>query len=92
MQVPRISTCHITPEDGAKLREAVSHEVIAKENFTCGSTWHMILLEDFDPNEWGRYSQAFLTVVAFFVERGYAYLAFDGESGDVIPELPTFDW
>jgi hypothetical protein len=91
MQVPRISTQHITPEDGAKLLEARTSEVYALDNYPGQVSWHMVCLGEFDPSEWTRYSSAFALVMQFFADLGYRYLALDAD-GDVLPELPTFEW
>jgi hypothetical protein len=90
MQVPRVSTQHITKDDGAKLRECLTSEVFAKENYP-GPTWHMLCIEGFEPSEWQRYSSAFALVLQFFSELGYSYLALDAD-GDVVPDLQTFEW
>jgi acyl carrier protein len=91
MQVPRISTGHITKEDGVRLLEERDSEVLAKENYRNGSSWHAVFLEDYDPEEWARYSQEFRNILSFFSGRGYLYLAFDA-NGDELPWFPTFDW
>ncbi len=91
MQVPRISTQHITASDGSQLRKCLTQEVLAQENYGNDPSWHMLHIAEFDPAEWLSYSTAFALAVQFFAERGYYYLIFDAD-GDVISELPTFDW
>lgn len=92
MQVPVISTQHITAADGAQLVKAEPRDVLAT---LYESTGHIIhsdsdedLAEAFPAN---RFSDAFRALVLHFRTLGFEYLRIDAH-GDVVPGLQTFDW
>ncbi len=92
MQVPVISTQHITAADGAQLLKAEPCDVLATLYESSGHIIHSDTDEDlaeaFPPD---RFSDAFRALVLHFRALGFEYLRIDS-NGDVVPGLPTFAW
>ncbi len=92
MQVPVISTAHITKEDGEQLMKADPRDVLATLYDSSGHIVHADLDEEmteaFPPD---RFSDAFRAVVQFFRDRGFTYLRLDAHASTA-PDLPTFEW
>ena len=91
MQVPVISTAHITIEDREQLSKAEPADVLATLWDGSGHIIHAEadepVSEAFPP---GRFSDSFRQLVQWFRDRGYTYLRLDANAL-LVPELPTFE-
>lgn len=92
MQVPHLSTAHITAEDGAQLRLNLSRDSLAIIENGFGHILHFepeTIEEDFS-NATG-FSRKFRDVLHYLGTAGFEYVRLDPD-GDTLPGLPTFDW
>lgn len=91
MEVPVISTAHITKEDREVLLKADPRDVIATFYDSMAHIVHSLpdepINEAFPPD---RFSEAFRAMFLHFRKLGFEYVRLDAE-GPVIPELPTFN-
>lgn len=89
MQVPTMSTAHITPEDGARLSDPGCVEVLAE---ITGGFGHIV---HFDPetieDEFSEYSPAFRAILTQLGAAGFTYARFDADH-EACPTFPSFDW
>lgn len=89
MNVPTMSTAHITKEDGARLSDPGSIEVLAE---ITGGSGHIV---DFDAadieDDFSDYSEAFRAILHKLAAAGFTYVRFDSDH-DVCPKFPTFIW
>jgi hypothetical protein len=89
MQVPTLSTSHITCDDGAMLADPRNPEVLAE---ITGGTGHIIHFEpDTLDEEFSHYSAPFRSILSQLAAAGFRYVRFDSDH-DVYPSFPTFDW
>lgn len=91
MEVPMISTAHITQEDRAQLLKGHPQDVFATIYDSSGHIIHSLTDEPIDeafPLE--RFSEAFRAMFLYFRQIGFEYVRIDS-NGPVIPDLPTFD-
>ena len=82
MQVPVISTSHFTQ---AQCDELYRGAFLKDSEFTS-----LLCLEDYE-SEYDDQPAEVLAVFCFFHRLGYRYLRLDPD-GEVVPELPTYDW
>lgn len=89
MNVPCLSTRHITKEDGARLLDPGCVEVLAEITGGFGHILHFEAAEI--DEEFSLYSPALRAVLHQLAAAGFEYVRFDSDSA-ICPKLPTFDW
>ena len=92
MQMPHLSTAHITAEDGAQLRLNLVRDSLAVIERGRGHIIHFEpdSIEDDFRSDHG-FSREFRDMLHYLARFGFGYVRLDPD-GDVIPGLPTFDW
>jgi len=99
MVIPVISTLHIQHQDAISLCDHRPHEVYAHDS---EGYWQMVHLGDADEEMTAeayedyfppsRYTDEFRELLVYFHLLGYTVIRLDGDCGDVLEDLPTFDW
>lgn len=99
MVIPVISTLHIQNHDALSLEDHRPHEVYAHDS---EGYWQMVHLGDADEEMTAeayedyfppsRYTDEFRALLVYFHRLGYTVIRLDGDCGDVLEDLPTFDW
>lgn len=90
-RVPVISTSHITEEDGLFLVDSLRYPHPAViDSYSDGAAF-LIRLHG-DTGGWPHcVSEEFVRLISGFADSGYSWIILDRD-GDVIPDLPTFNW
>ena len=91
-KIPVISTGHIPPADVPLLDADAANA--AGPNGVMGKLDHGWLLnigEELNEDEWPNYTAAFMELLRLIKAWRFEYLRLDSD-GDVIQQLPTFDW
>ncbi len=99
MTIPVVSAMHVQHLDLQSLSDHRPHEVYAHGS---EGYWQMVHLGDPDEQHTvedyedyfqpSRYTDEFRELLVFFSRLGYTVIRIDGDCGDVITGLPTFDW
>jgi len=87
MQVPVISTFHITKEDGQRLALDDWRDSLA----ACHGDGHILHFEADSLDDFSEFSEPFQDMISEFADLGYTYLRLDID-GEILPDLPTFEW
>lgn len=86
MEVPVLSTTHLTEDDNQRLADG---EPAPLFNADAG---YILVIEEDPAVELAEFSSAFRALVTALRDHlGYAYVRFDMD-GEIIAGLPTFDW
>lgn len=90
MQVPTMSTLHITKEDGKRLAEFEAEAVLAEIS---GGTGHIVDFPDASTidADFSDYSEAFRAILHQLAAAGFTYVRFDGDHA-TCDSFPTFEW
>lgn len=92
MQVPAISTAHITAQDGAQLRQNNARDSLAIIEDGHGHILHFAadsIADDFADQH--GFTADFRALLQRFADLGFQYLRLDPDF-NICPEFPTFDW
>lgn len=93
--VPVISNSHITREDGALLERSrggchvCGHPLACGVLDVCSEGAQYLVTTDLEP--WELESTPLKDVLSQFAALGYRWIILDRD-GDVLKDLPTFDW
>lgn len=90
MQAPVINTGHMLKSDDDRLRADERRERGAGPIMADLQPGWLLLIEDF-AHEFKGHSDAFLHLLETFHNLGFHYLRLDPE-GDVLEDLPRFEW
>jgi len=91
MQVPVISTTHLSQTDCDALEKDALFVSQPSDQFNFG---FIIVMDADEPvaEQFKGFSPATIVLLKALKDLGYYYVRFDGDCGDVIPGLPTFNW
>lgn len=88
LQVPFLSTAHITPTDREFLLDPHNTQILAEITGQCGHILHFEA-ENID-DDFSLYSPAFRALLHQLHAAGFCYVRLDAD-GDVVTTLPTFE-
>jgi hypothetical protein len=92
MQVPHLSTVHITAEDGKQLALNLSSDSLAVIERGFGHILHFESEDlDDDYSDEAGFSQSFRDMLHYLARDGFKYVRLDPD-GDILPGLPVFTW